>query len=162
MSWLSHFYAHIASLLAARPQARVVIVGGEKVSYGKLPDGYPNWKAAMLAELGGQIDMSRIHFVGNIPYRTFLALLQVSAVHVYLTYPFVLSWSLLEAMSAGCLIVASNTPPVAEVIAITRPDIWSIFLIPMHCAHKSLQHYLIRYAGANTASTSPYICNRAL
>lgn len=110
------FMRTLPSLLAARPQARVVIVGGEKVSYGKLPDGYPNWKAAMLAELGGQIDMSRIHFVGNIPYRTFLALLQVSAVHVYLTYPFVLSWSLLEAMSAGCLIVASNTPPVAEVI----------------------------------------------
>lgn len=110
------FMRALPALLADRPKAQVVIVGGESVSYGRLPTDFPNWKAALLAEVGEQLDLSRVHFVGNIPYAAFLSLLQISAAHVYLTYPFVLSWSLLEAMSAGCLIVASNTPPVAEVI----------------------------------------------
>jgi glycosyltransferase involved in cell wall biosynthesis len=69
-----------------------------------------------MREVGSQLDMIRVHFVGKVPYRTFIQLLQVSRVHAYLTYPFVLSWSLLEAMSAGALVVASCTPPVEEVI----------------------------------------------
>jgi glycosyltransferase involved in cell wall biosynthesis len=69
-----------------------------------------------MMELAGEIDLQRVHFVGRLPFRQYLAVLQLSSVHVYLTYPFVLSWSLLEAMSAGCHIVASRTPPVEEVI----------------------------------------------
>lgn len=68
----------------------------------------------MLREL--DLDLSRIHFVGNLPYAEYIKLLQVSRCHVYLTYPFVLSWSLLEAMATGCCIVASDTAPVKEVI----------------------------------------------
>ena len=63
-----------------------------------------------------QIDLSRVHFVGQVPYQTFIDLMRVSRVHAYLTYPFVLSWSMLEAMSAGALVIGSRTPPVAEVI----------------------------------------------
>ena len=70
----------------------------------------------MLAELQPQLDLSRIHLVGWLPYEQYLAVLHVSAAHVYMTYPFVLSWSLLEAMSAGCLVIGSRTPPVEEVI----------------------------------------------
>jgi glycosyltransferase involved in cell wall biosynthesis len=70
----------------------------------------------MLEELGDSLDLSRIHFLGKVPYSKFVQILQVSSVHVYLTYPFVLSWSMLEAMSAGCVIVGSRTPPVEEVI----------------------------------------------
>jgi glycosyltransferase involved in cell wall biosynthesis len=70
----------------------------------------------MLRELDGRIDLSRVSFLGKIPYMKYAALLQRSSVHVYLTYPFVLSWSLLEAMAAGCLVVGSRTPPVLEVI----------------------------------------------
>ena len=70
----------------------------------------------MLKELGDSLDLSRVHFLGSIAYPDFIKVLQVSRVHVYLTYPFVLSWSMLEAMSAGCLIVGSRTPPVEEVI----------------------------------------------
>jgi glycosyltransferase involved in cell wall biosynthesis len=70
----------------------------------------------MLEELGDSLDLTRMHFLGKVPYNTFLTVLQISRAHVYLTYPFVLSWSMLEAMSAGCLIVGSKTPPVEEVI----------------------------------------------
>jgi glycosyltransferase involved in cell wall biosynthesis len=57
-----------------------------------------------------------VHFLGMLDHRSYLNLLQISSVHVYLTYPFVLSWSLIEAMSCGCLIVGSATPPVLEVM----------------------------------------------
>jgi glycosyltransferase involved in cell wall biosynthesis len=67
-------------------------------------------------EVTGQIDRERIHFAGRLPYADYIRALQVSSAHVYLTYPFVLSWSLLEAMSAGCLVIASDTAPVREVV----------------------------------------------
>ncbi len=106
----------LPALLAACPRARVVIVGGDEVSYGQqLPAG-ETYRARYTRELGDRVDWSRVHFLGRIPYADFLTVLQVSAVHVYLTYPFVLSWSMLEAMAAGCLVVASATPPVEEVV----------------------------------------------
>lgn len=106
----------LPALLQARPRARVLVVGGDDVSYGqRLPDG-DTYRARYTRELGDRVDWSRVHFLGRIPYADFLTVLQVSAVHVYLTYPFVLSWSMLEAMAAGCLVVASATAPVEEVI----------------------------------------------
>jgi len=103
-------------ILARRPNAHVVVVGGDEVSYGtRLPAG-KTYKQEMLKELGDSLDLTRVHFLGKVPYPTFLTVLQVSRVHVYLTYPFVLSWSMLEAMSAGCLVIGSKTPPVEEVI----------------------------------------------
>src|SRR5688572_24445002 len=70
----------------------------------------------MLAEIGDRLDLDRVHFVGWLPYQQYLAVLQISSAHVYLTYPFVLSWGLIEAMSAECLVIGSRTPPVEEVI----------------------------------------------
>ena len=110
------FMRALPALQAACPQARVVIVGAEGVSYGAKPPQGKTWKQIFLAEVQDQLDMSRVHFVGQLPYGQFLTLLQVAAVHVYLTYPFVLSWSLLEAMSAGCAIVGSSTAPLLEAI----------------------------------------------
>jgi glycosyltransferase involved in cell wall biosynthesis len=110
------FMRSLPALLARRPQAQVLVAGGDGVSYGMPPAGYPNWRERLLAELPG-LDLSRVHFLGQLPYRAYLSLLQISCVHVYLTVPFVLSWSCLEAMAAGCLLVASGTPPVEEVIA---------------------------------------------
>ncbi len=106
----------LPKLLAERPKAHVLVVGGDDVSYGRrLPDGQ-TYREKYCQQIQNDVDWSRVHFLGKLPYRHYLQALQVSAVHVYLTYPFVLSWSLLEAMSAGCAVVASNTAPVAEVI----------------------------------------------
>ena len=115
------FMRALPAILKARPQARVVIIGGNEVSYGAAPPRGPEgqaqtWREIFLNEVKNELDLSRVHFVGKVPYADFLRVLQVSTVHVYLTYPFVLSWSLLEAMSAGCAIVASDTAPVREAI----------------------------------------------
>ncbi len=110
------FMRALPRILAARPNAHVVIVGDDGVSYGAAPQGGGTWKAHFLREVAAGLDLSRVHFVGRVPYSILLNVMQVSAVHVYLTYPFVLSWSLLEAMSAGALVVGSRTAPVEEVI----------------------------------------------
>jgi glycosyltransferase involved in cell wall biosynthesis len=111
------FMRALPKILHERPKAQVVIVGGDEVSYGSAPPGAKGWKDKILAEMQDQLDLSRVHFMGKVPYPVFINILQVSRVHAYLTYPFVLSWSMLEAMAAGCLVVASNTAPVAEVLA---------------------------------------------
>ncbi|MDP3341442.1 glycosyltransferase [Frigidibacter sp.] len=110
------FLRALPEVLAARPKARVVIIGDEGQSYGTRPPCGTSWKQRLLAEVDGRLDLSRVHFLGRVPYPRFLALLQVTRVHAYLTYPFVLSWSLIEAMAAGAVIVASRTPPVEEVL----------------------------------------------
>ena len=109
------FMRALPEVLAARPQAQVVIVGGDEVSYGA-PPKQGRWKDIFLDEVKDRLDLSRVHFLGKVPYPTFVSIMQVSRVHAYLTYPFVLSWSMMEAMSAGCLVVGARVPPVQEAI----------------------------------------------
>jgi glycosyltransferase involved in cell wall biosynthesis len=108
------FMRAIPYIQAQCPEARIVIVGGDGVSYGRMPIGYENWRSKMVAE--SAVDFSTVHFVGKLPYEIYRTVLRISDVHVYLTYPFVLSWSLLEAMASGCVVVGSDTAPVKEVI----------------------------------------------
>ncbi len=108
------FMRALPEILKRRPDARVVIVGGDEVSYGGRPKDGGTWREKLLAETGPLPD--RVTFTGRIPYRDYLSLLAVSSVHVYLTYPFVLSWSMLEAMATGAFVIGSSTPPVEEVI----------------------------------------------
>lgn len=113
------FMRALPELLKERSKARILIVGGDDVSYGARPKDGRKWKEIFVQEVKDQIsteNWKRVHFLGNIPYENFIPLLQLSMVHVYLTYPFVLSWSLLEAMSVGCAIVASDTKPLHEAI----------------------------------------------
>jgi glycosyltransferase involved in cell wall biosynthesis len=113
------FVRALPALLKRRPNAHVLIVGGDDVSYGDRPPPGKSWRNVFFSEIVGSLtpdQRARVHFLGHVAYPNFIEMLQLSRVHVYLTYPFVLSWSLLEAMSAACAIVASNTQPVAEVI----------------------------------------------
>lgn len=110
------FMRALPQLLRRRKRAQVVIVGGDGVSYGAPPPPRSSFREMMLQELGAKLDLKRVHFMGILDYGAYLNLLQVSSVHVYLTYPFVLSWSFIEAMACGCLIIGSATPPVLEVL----------------------------------------------
>jgi glycosyltransferase involved in cell wall biosynthesis len=110
------FMRALPEILRRRPRAHALIVGGDSLSYSDPPSGGGTYREILLAEIGANLDLDRVHFLGQVPYETYLNVLQVSSVHIHLTYPFVLSWSFLEAMSAGCLVIGSATPPVLEVL----------------------------------------------
>lgn len=110
------FMRALPQILRARPQARAIIIGGDGVSYGPAAPQGRKWRDVFLNEVKERLDLSRVHIVGRLPYDVLLQVLQVSAAHVYLTYPFILSWSMLEAMAAGALVIGSDTAPVREVI----------------------------------------------
>jgi glycosyltransferase involved in cell wall biosynthesis len=133
------FMRALPAILSARPNARILIVGGDEVSYGaRLPKG-ETFRQRMLSELGDSLDLTRIFFLGKIPYAGFIKVLQVSRAHVYLTYPFVLSWSMLEAMAAGCLIVGSRTQPVQEVILHAANGLLVDFFSPQQIADRVIE-----------------------
>jgi glycosyltransferase involved in cell wall biosynthesis len=110
------FMRAAAKVLARRSKARVLVVGNDGVSYGMQPPPGTTYREYILDKIGNDVDRSRIHFLGQVEYEQYLKILQVSSVHVYLTYPFVLSWSFIEALAAGCLVIGSATPPVLEVL----------------------------------------------
>lgn len=110
------FMRALPDILKKRPQAHIIIMGAEAAAYGAAPRGFPSWQQKLLAEVGDQLDPQRVHFTGFLPTEAYRAVLQISRLHVYLTYPFFLSWSMLEAMACGALIVASDTAPVREMI----------------------------------------------
>jgi glycosyltransferase involved in cell wall biosynthesis len=110
------FMRALPQILAARPNARALIIGGNEVSYGVRSGDEGGFRARLEREVGSQLDWSRVHFLGKVPYSTFVGTLQLSRCHIYLTMPFVLSWSMLEAMSMQATVVASNVEPVREVI----------------------------------------------
>lgn len=110
------FMRALPEIMRRRPKAHVVLVGGDNIGYGAPAPPRSTFREMLMAEVGTRIDPERIHFLGQIDYGAYIKLLQVSSVHVYLTYPFVLSWSFIEAMACGCLLIGSATPPVLEVL----------------------------------------------
>ena len=106
----------LPELLARRPKARVLIVGGDEIGYGARAPGGKTWRAQCWEPIRERVDASRVHFLGHLSYADYLKVLQISSVHLYWTYPFVLSWSMLEAMAAQCLVIGSATAPVQEVL----------------------------------------------
>lgn len=125
-------------ILAARPDVRVLLVGGDHVSYGARP-ARGTWREKMLDEVGPQIDRARVHFAGKVPYESYVKLLQRSDCHVYLTYPFVASWSLREALASGCALVASDTAPVREFVTHRKTGLLAPFLQPEAVAESVLE-----------------------
>ena len=126
------FMRALPAIMKARPNCHVVIVGGDGSSYGPKQKPPLTHRQKYLDEVADDIDVSRVHFTGALPYAEYLKVLQVSRLHVYLTYPFILSWSMMEAMSAGCLVLGSSTPPVEEVI--TDGDNGLLFPFLSHAA----------------------------
>ena len=128
------FMRAVVEIQSRRPHCHVVVVGQDRVAYGKqLPDGQ-TYKQLMLEQL--PLDLNRLHFTGSLPYNDYRQVLQASSVHVYLTYPFVLSWSMLEAMSMGCLVVGSNTAPVLEAITDGHSGLLVDFFSPEQVADR--------------------------
>jgi glycosyltransferase involved in cell wall biosynthesis len=103
-------------LLDIDPDLQVVIIGGKGTSYSGSAPGGKAWIDLFRSRIERPVDWSRVHMVGNLPYDQFVRILQVSSAHIYMTYPFVLSWSSIEAMALECRIVASDTAPVREII----------------------------------------------
>jgi len=121
-------------ILERRPNCHIVVVGDDGVYYGaKLPEGQ-SFREIMLKNLN--LDSPRLHFTGRIPYNQYVQVLQASSAHVYLTFPFVLSWSMMEAMAAGCLIIGSDTPPVRELIQDSHNGLLVDFFSPTSIADR--------------------------
>jgi len=131
------FMRALPDILRRRPAALALVVGGDDVSYGRPPQDGGTWREALAAEV--EVDPARVIFLGRIPRANYLRLLQISAAHVYLTVPFVLSWSMLEAMAAGCLVIGSATPPVQEVIEDGRNGLLVDFFSPAALADRLVE-----------------------
>ena len=111
------FMRALPKILTERPKARVLIIGGNAASYGRKSDHQGGLRGEMEAEVGQDLDWDRVHFLGQVPYEKYCQVIQLSRCHIYLTMPFVLSWSLLEAMSMQATVVASDVAPVREAIS---------------------------------------------
>ncbi|MEJ6393180.1 glycosyltransferase family 4 protein [Gymnodinialimonas sp. 2305UL16-5] len=130
------FMRALPHILEARPNARALIIGGNDVSYGKKSGANGGYRAEMEREVGDHVDWSRVHFLGRVPYADYQRIIQLSRCHIYLTVPFVLSWSLLEAMAMEATIVASDVGPVREVIEHGKTGLLTDFFDPEALAAK--------------------------
>lgn len=128
-----HQLMRVAELICKRrPKAQILIIGGDEISYGRQLAKGEIWREKMLKEV--TIDENRVHFLGKLPYQQYLHALQISSAHIYLTVPFVLSWSMLEAMAVECAVIGSNTAPVSEVIEHGKNGLLVDFFSPTEIA----------------------------
>ncbi len=120
----------LPDLLKAHKSLKVIMIGGDGISYGAAPRHGGNWREVMLAEVGKNIDPDRVVFPGRVPYTTYLSALRRSDAHVYLTYPFVASWSMRESMAIGCAVIGGAVDPVREFITHGENGLLTPFLEP--------------------------------
>ncbi|MBW4023689.1 MAG: glycosyltransferase [Proteobacteria bacterium] len=133
------FMRALPRLQVARPDLHVTLVGHDQPGYGALPADGTTWRETMMREMAGKLDLERVHFLGQVPYDTHVALMRRSDAHVYLSYPFVASWSLREAMAIGVAIVGSDTAPVREFITHEETGLLTPFLEPDRLADSILR-----------------------
>lgn len=120
----------LPELMKAHKDLKVVMIGGDGISYGAAPHAGGNWREVMLAEVGKNLDLDRVVFPGRVPYATYLSALRRSDAHVYLTYPFVASWSMRESMAMGCAVIGGDVDPVREFITHGENGLLTPFLEP--------------------------------
>jgi glycosyltransferase involved in cell wall biosynthesis len=154
------FLRALPEIMAARPELQVVVVGGDDPHYGSKPPDGTNWRRVLLAELEGRLDTARLHFTGKVPHAMLNALFSITRAHIYLTYPFVLSWSMLEAMAAEALVIGSATAPVEEVIRHGQNGLLVDFFDPGALAQTTIEvlrrpgeHRALRRAARETVVT---------
>ncbi|SFJ73674.1 glycosyltransferase family 4 protein [Jannaschia pohangensis] len=133
------FMRALPRILKERPKARVLIVGGSGASYGKASQAEGGFRAEMEREVGHLVDWDRVHFLGQVPYPDFQKIVQISRCHIYLTMPFVLSWSLLESMAMQATIVASDVPPVREAMTHNETGLLVDFFQPEALAEQVVE-----------------------
>ncbi len=125
-------------LAKCRPHCRFLVIGAEDGHYyGPHPPAGKTYRAIALERVAAA--RGRIHFLGRLPYGEYLKVLQISSAHVYLSSPFVLSWSMLEAMAAGCIVIGSNTPPVVEIISDGENGLLADFFSPDEIAERVIE-----------------------
>ena len=151
----------LPAMMRARRDLKVVMIGGDGVSYGSAPHQGGNWREVMLSEVGKDIDPSRVVFPGRVPYSIYLSALKRSDAHIYLTYPFVASWSMREAMAIGCPIIGGDTEPVSEFIRHGKNGLLTPCLEPATLARTDTQP--AGRPGTHSYSTRerPSICQAA-
>jgi glycosyltransferase involved in cell wall biosynthesis len=133
------FMRALPHILDARPNARALIIGGNETSYGRKSTEPGGYRAEMEREVGDRVDWSRVHFLGRVPYAAYRQVIQISRCHIYLTVPFVLSWSLLESMSMGATVVASDVAPVREAVEHGRTGLLVDFFRPEALARQVVE-----------------------
>lgn len=139
MRGFHQFMRALPDILEARPNARVLVIGGNEVSYGAKSKVTGGLRAEMEAEVGDRVDWSRVHFLGQVPYKDYQTIIQISRCHIYMTMPFVLSWSLLEAMSMEATIVASDVAPVREAMTHGKTGMLVDFFDPKALARQVVE-----------------------
>jgi glycosyltransferase involved in cell wall biosynthesis len=110
------FMRALPAFLDAVPEAQVIAIGADGTGYGADRKDGKTWRQAMFDELGARLERQRVHFVGRVEHERMIDILSIGAAHVYYTYPFTLSWSLVEAMACECLIIGSDTAPVRDAV----------------------------------------------
>ncbi|MEO0416443.1 MAG: glycosyltransferase, partial [Verrucomicrobiota bacterium] len=133
------FMRALPRILDARPNARVILIGGSDYSYGRASDKKGGYREEMENEVGHLLDWDRVHFVGKVPYNNFQRIVQVSRCHIYMTVPFVLSWSFLESMAMEATVVASDTSPVKEVVEHGKNGLLVDFFDPKAIANQVIE-----------------------